>query len=122
MTVPVSLKSPCGKAFHVWRNGRARPRLSKRSGETSRCGQNLHGAESSSKSLSRAVSPRRKIAQKMLRNTQNNRPASAIDTGSVRIHASARLRTVRHCRPEPFAAIVPATPDDSTCVVLTGRP
>ena len=26
------------------------------------------------------------------------------------------------CRPEPLAAIVPATPDDSTCVVETGRP
>ena len=26
------------------------------------------------------------------------------------------------CRPELFAAIDPATPDESTCVVLTGRP
>ncbi|MEH1782598.1 MAG: hypothetical protein V7K67_33685 [Nostoc sp.] len=26
------------------------------------------------------------------------------------------------CRPEPLAAIVPATPDDNTCVVLTGSP
>ena len=48
--------------------------------------------------------------------------ASAIETGKVRIQASARLRTVRHCSPEPFAAIVPATPEDSTWVVLTGRP
>jgi hypothetical protein len=32
------------------------------------------------------------------------------------------LRTVDHCRPERLAAIVPATPDDSTCVVETGRP
>ena len=32
------------------------------------------------------------------------------------------LRMVAICRPEPLAAIVPATPDDSTCVVDTGRP
>ena len=27
-----------------------------------------------------------------------------------------------HCKPDPFAAIVPATPDDNTCVVDTGNP
>ena len=32
------------------------------------------------------------------------------------------LRMVAICRPEPLAAIAPATPDDSTCVVETGRP
>ena len=56
------------------------------------------------------------------RNTQNNPAARAIETGKVRIQASARLRTVRHCSPEPFAAMVPATPEDSTWVVLTGKP
>src|SRR5262249_58578747 len=30
--------------------------------------------------------------------------------------------TVPHCRPERLAAIVPATPDDSTCMVETGSP
>jgi len=42
--------------------------------------------------------------------------------GSVNTHAISRLRTVAHCSPEPFAAIVPATPDDNTCVVETGSP
>ena len=32
------------------------------------------------------------------------------------------LRMVDHCSPEPFAAMVPATPEESTWVVLTGRP
>ena len=32
------------------------------------------------------------------------------------------LRSVDHCMPEPLASIVPATPDDSTWVVETGRP
>ena len=29
---------------------------------------------------------------------------------------------VFHCSPEPFAAMVPATPEDSTWVVDTGKP
>jgi hypothetical protein len=29
---------------------------------------------------------------------------------------------VDHCRPDLFAHIVPATPEDKTCVVLTGNP
>ncbi len=45
-----------------------------------------------------------------------------IDAGSVNTHAISRLRTVDHCRPDPLAAIVPATPDDNTCVVETGSP
>lgn len=49
-------------------------------------------------------------------------PDSAIAAGRVSTQASAILRTVDHCRPEPFAAIVPAMPDDSTWVVDTGRP
>ena len=47
-------------------------------------------------------------------------PDNAIAAGSVSTQASAMLRTVDHCRPEPFAAIVPAMPDDSTWVVDTG--
>src|SRR5215468_8134790 len=42
--------------------------------------------------------------------------------GSVNTHAIRRLRTVAHCSPEPLAAIVPATPDDNTWVVETGKP
>src|SRR3981081_3096704 len=41
--------------------------------------------------------------------------------GSVRTHAITILRIVAICSPEPLAAIAPATPDDSTCVVETGR-
>jgi len=47
---------------------------------------------------------------------------NAIEAGRVSTQASSMLRTVDHCRPEPLAAIVPATPDDNTCVVDTGRP
>jgi hypothetical protein len=32
------------------------------------------------------------------------------------------LRSVDICRPDPFAAMVPATPDESTWVVDTGSP
>src|SRR5215510_3128466 len=60
--------------------------------------------------------------QKTARKSQNSRPDSRIDIGSVRIHASRRLRTVAHWSPEPLAAMVPATPEDNTCVVLTGSP
>ena len=35
-------------------------------------------------------------------------------------HAISRLRTVSHYHLERFATIVPAIPDDSTWVVLTG--
>ena len=42
--------------------------------------------------------------------------------GSVSTQASSRLRTVDICSPDPFAAMVPATPDDRTWVVDTGRP
>jgi hypothetical protein len=42
--------------------------------------------------------------------------------GRVNTQADAMLRIVLHCRPEPFAAIVPATPLDSTWVVETGKP
>jgi len=40
----------------------------------------------------------------------------------VRTQAMAMLRIVANRNPEPFADMVPATPDDSTCVVETGRP
>src|SRR5262249_54481375 len=45
-----------------------------------------------------------------------------IAAGSVSTQAISRLRMVAIWRPEPLAAMVPATPDDSTCVVETGRP
>ena len=40
-----------------------------------------------------------------------------IAAGSVSTQAISTLRTVAICRPEPLAAIVPATLDDNTCVV-----
>jgi hypothetical protein len=45
-----------------------------------------------------------------------------METGKVSTHANARLLTVLHCNPDPFAAIVPATPDDKIWVVDTGSP
>ena len=45
-----------------------------------------------------------------------------IAAGSVSTQATARLRSVAICSPEWFAAMVPATPEDSTCVVETGKP
>jgi hypothetical protein len=62
------------------------------------------------------------LVQKIWENSQNSEPDNRIATGKVSTQAMARLRTVDHCRPERLAAIVPATPDDSTCVVDTGRP
>src|SRR5262249_62116279 len=53
---------------------------------------------------------------------QYSTPEIAMAAGRVSTQASAMLRTVASCSPEPFAAMVPATPDDSTCVVETGRP
>ena len=47
---------------------------------------------------------------------------NSTQTGSVNTHASNRFRNVSICNPEWFAAMVPATPEESTCVVLTGRP
>jgi len=43
-------------------------------------------------------------------------------TGSVKTQARRILRSVSACKPERFAAIAPAMPEDKTCVVLTGRP
>jgi len=60
--------------------------------------------------------------QNMFLNPQNRNPASIIEAGRVSSQAIARLRTVDHCNPEWFAAMVPAMPEDSTCVVLTGSP
>jgi hypothetical protein len=60
--------------------------------------------------------------QKTDANAQYKAPEMIIAAGSVSTHASAMLRTVESCSPEPLAAMVPAIPDDSTCVVETGRP
>ena len=40
--------------------------------------------------------------------------------GKVSTHAIAMLRTVANCSPDPFAAMVPAMPEESTWVVDTG--
>ena len=45
-----------------------------------------------------------------------------IAAGRVRIQASAMLRIVDHCSPDPLADMVPAMPEDSTWVVETGSP
>src|ERR1700727_2099040 len=49
-------------------------------------------------------------------------PESRIATGSVSTQAIAVMRMVSSCTPEPLAAMAPATTDDSTWVVETGRP
>ena len=43
-----------------------------------------------------------------------------IAAGNVSTHANAMLMTVLHCKPDPFAAIVPAMPEDSTAA--PGKP
>ena len=58
----------------------------------------------------------------MWENSQYSVPDRIIAIGNVSTHAMSRLRTVAICSPDPFAAIVPATPDDSTWVVETGKP
>jgi hypothetical protein len=60
--------------------------------------------------------------QKIDANAQYSVPEITIAAGNVSTQASAMLRTVESCKPEPLAAIVPAMPDDSTCVVETGSP
>ena len=62
------------------------------------------------------------LVERPSENSTNRLADSIMATGSVSTQAIARFRTVFHCRPEPFAAIVPAMPDDSTWVVETGRP
>ena len=42
--------------------------------------------------------------------------------GKVNTQAIAILQIVESCNPEPLAAIVPAIPEDNTCVVETGSP
>ena len=64
--------------------------------------------------------------QSFIQRTLLNRTYKAADNiiaaGSVKTHASAMFLKVDICRPDPFAAIVPATPDESTWVVDTGNP
>ncbi|WP_164580946.1 hypothetical protein [Rhizobium leguminosarum] len=48
----------------------------------------------------------------------NSMKAIAIQAGSVSTQAISMLRTADHCRPEPFAAMVPATPDEGRCVTI----
>src|SRR5579872_5086029 len=56
------------------------------------------------------------------RNSQNSEPDSNAATGSVKTHAAAMLRRVDIWSPLRLAAMVPATPELRTWVVLTGRP
>src|SRR5450830_166832 len=61
-------------------------------------------------------------AQNTCVNTQYSEPDSSMAAGRVSTQAMARLRRVAICRPERLAAMVPATPEESTWVVETGRP
>ena len=61
----------------------------------------------------------KEACQKLPADRNADRP---IAHGRVSTRASARLRKVDIFTPEPLAAIVPATPEESTCVVETGRP
>src|ERR1700684_3318451 len=61
-------------------------------------------------------------SQNKCRKMKYSVPESTIAAGSVSTQPSAILRRVDHCMPEPLAIIVPATPEESTCVVDTGRP
>ena len=61
-------------------------------------------------------------AQNMVENTQYNVPEITMAAGNVNTQAMAILRTVESCNPEPFAAMVPAMPEERTWVVETGRP
>jgi len=54
--------------------------------------------------------------------SENSSAPRKTHTGSVRTQATRRFRRVFICSPEWFAAIVPATPEDNTWVVLTGSP
>src|SRR2546421_1747800 len=85
------------------------------------------GRETVSKQKGRRNNPapserNRRRDQKIDANAQCNVPEITIAAGSVSTQARAMFRTVESCKPEPLAAIVPAMPDDSTCVVETGRP
>ncbi|MNF17940.1 hypothetical protein D3C80_2217420 [compost metagenome] len=44
-----------------------------------------------------------------------------MEAGRVRTQASRMVLTVPPCRPVLFATMVPATPEDNTWVVETGR-
>src|ERR1039458_9853133 len=60
--------------------------------------------------------------QSILENSKYSTPESIIAAGNVSTQASAMLRIVDHCNPDPLAAMVPAIPDESTWVVETGNP
>src|SRR5262245_58976718 len=53
---------------------------------------------------------------------ENKVPERSMVTGRVNTQAIAMARIVFSCNPEWLAAMVPATPEDNTWVVLTGKP
>jgi hypothetical protein len=55
----------------------------------------------------------------MALNSQKRQRESSAATGNVKTYASGISRSVDICGPLLFAAIVPATPEKSRCVVLT---
>jgi hypothetical protein len=60
--------------------------------------------------------------QNSFENNQYKEPESSIAAGNVNTQAMSRLRIVAHCKPDLLATMAPATPDESTCVVETGKP
>lgn len=60
----------------------------------------------------------------MERSNRNRPPETTTVTGNVSIQAMKMLRMVFFCRflMPLLATMLPAMPDDNTCVVLTGRP
>src|SRR5262249_19255083 len=57
-----------------------------------------------------------------LLNPQKRKPESNKAMGKVKNQAKKRFGAGDQWKPGLLAIIVPATPDDNTCVVLTGRP
>ena len=58
----------------------------------------------------------------IVRKVKKRSPESIIAAGSVSTQASSRFLSVPICYPDELSIIVPSTPEDKTCVVLTGRP
>jgi hypothetical protein len=68
----------------------------------------------------KAVAPR--PDQNICEKIQYRLPEISIAAGKVSTQAMAIFRIVDNCSPDPLAVIVPAMPDDRTCVVDTGSP
>ena len=63
-----------------------------------------------------------RLAAAILLKSKKRQPESTAAAGRVKTQARAMSRMVESCRPLWLAAMVPATPELRTWVVLTGRP